>query len=271
MLTLLCTLATAGDRITPTFAWAPGDVWTVAFERTSSRAATGNAYTARTAASWTMTVSGSVGALVVRASNYSFGGTTGLPANDVREGANATAAAAAPSFRLDATGAIIEMLDAAVTPRAASDWWDGLVPTWRGGTLVRGQPDSLVLRTPVTQLGNREVQNDAARVYDGSIPCAPGGAATCESFTLRARLNPSDLTLAVSDHSRSVASAQGGPPGLVVDSLASDSLTTLVTEADDLRPRRLHTQHNVHLVGHVGKNVIETTQTESRTWSFTRR
>ncbi len=273
MLPLLFTLANAlaADRITPTFAWAPGDVWAVSFERTSSRAATGNAYTARTTSSWTMSVSGTAAALQVRASDYKTAGTTGLPANDIKEGTNASAAAAAPAFRLDATGAIVEVLDASVPRRAASDWWDGLVTIWRGGTLVRGQPDSLVLKTPLAQLGGREVQNDASRVYEGPVPCAYGGASTCESFVLRSRLNPSDLAIAVADHTRSVSASQGGPPGMVVDSLAQDAVLNLVTEADDLRPRRLNVERTTRVSGHVGKNVIESTQTETRTWTFTRR
>ena len=134
-----------------------------------------------------------------------------------------------------------------------------------------GPPNINALKTPLAQLGGREVQNDASRVYEGPVPCAYGGASTCESFVLRSRLNPSDLAIAVADHTRSVRASQGGPPGMVVDSMAQDAILNLVTEADDLRPRRLNIERTTRVTGHVGKNVIESTQTETRTWTFARR
>lgn len=289
--------ALAGNVVRPQFGWAPGDAWTVEFERVSQRSGSAGERTVRTRSSWTMTVSGTPADLRVVASGYRFDGGPGR--DEGSEGYTAAMVAAGPSFRVGAGGALLELLDLpswrqtadTVLSQATSlpadvrarlklpdsqvralvdDWWDGLVDLWRSGDpLVIGQPERLTLQAPVPVLGNRLVQNDVSRTYAGPAACAEGQAPTCEQLTLSSSANPGALAVAIEEYTARVAGDAG--PAVAFRRIDLRSELKLLTEADDLRPRRLWVERSTRMEGTAGGKPVTATQTDTRTWTFTRR
>lgn len=289
---LLLAAAAFAASVTPQLGWAPGDRWDVRYTATQESTSGGTVTKASTAASWTWSVTGKPGALVVTPSGITIT-VTGLTDRDATALYAQALAAAPPTWTVGLAAALAPLdlaplrsaaaavLDArkgvSADARAAAlrgfgdrrlqavagELWDDLVGRWAGSPLVQGQAEAYVSTTPVASLGDAAVEQESTRTFDGPAPCA-SGAPTCERFSRRSVLSPSAASVAI-------ASFNAGSAGMKVSAATVETTAALVTDASDLRPVSLQVTRRTHTRGTAGTLALDTSQVLTRTWAFTKK
>lgn len=300
---LLLLSAWAAEPVTPTFGWAEGDAWAVRFSQRNHREdASGLRMDTEVDAAWTMRVeAGRKKSLVARVEGYALEGPRGMPDNDLSAAFTLAVLAAAPSFQVARDGSLAGLVDVAAArapmdavldanPRLTAETreavralapdaqlltmarshWAGLVGVWAGQPWTEGEAVPGRSLTVVPALGGALVELAESRTYGGAVPCAEGEAeARCARFVHRSTLEPGSVEEAVSARANAIAAGQGAAPALVVEGLSMETVTTLTTEPDGLRPRLLEVRRVIEMRARVSGVEQVTRQEERRSWTFT--